>query len=169
MEATMHCPDCGSEALADQNFCRDCGLSLERVAKLLTELRSDTDDEIAALTRRRLRQLKKAGKIIGVTVGSVVWTYFTLAGILSINAGYVGMGLLFLGLGVGSIAAFLIGNYCTPLQKKTSTQESYQDVLATSESTNKIPHEAQTPFAMSVTDRTTARLEEKIKPRRLDE
>jgi hypothetical protein len=83
---------------------------LERFAQLLAELRSESEDENAALTRRRLHQLGKAGKIIVVTVGSVIWTYFTLAGILSINAGYVGMGLLFFGLGVGSIAAFLIGN-----------------------------------------------------------
>jgi hypothetical protein len=45
----MHCPDCGSEALADQRFCRACGLSLERFAQLLAELRSESEDENAAL------------------------------------------------------------------------------------------------------------------------
>jgi hypothetical protein len=161
METTMHCPDCGSEAPASQKFCRACGLNLERFAQLLAEMRSDTEDEIAALTRRRWHQLEKAGKIIFVTVGSVIWTYFTLAGILSINAGQVGMGLLSFGLGVGSIAAFLIGTYCTPLGKKISIQP-----LPAAENTNNPLHQDQPSGSMSVTEHTTARLEEKIKPGR---
>jgi hypothetical protein len=43
---------------------------LERFAQLLAELRSESEDENAALTRRRLHQLGKAGKIIVVT-GSI--------------------------------------------------------------------------------------------------
>lgn len=160
----MHCPDCGSDALADQRFCRACGLSLERFAQLLAELQSHADDENAALTKRWLRQFEIAGKIVGVIVGSAIWICFTLIGILLINAGAIGPGILLFSLGVGSAAAFLIGTYCTPLNKQVSTQQPPQAVLAAAETTAKILYQE-----MSVTDRTTARLDEKIKARRWDE
>jgi len=160
----MHCPDCGSEALADQRFCRDCGLSLDGFAQLLAELRSDTEDENSVLTRRRLGYLEKAGKILGLIVGPAIWIYFTLIGVMLINTGVIGEGILFFSLGVGSIAALLIGTYCTPLREKISTQHLPQAVLAAAETTSEIPHQK-----MSVTERTTSRLEEKIKPRPWDE
>lgn len=31
----MHCPSCGNESSIDQKFCRQCGLSLESVSKLV--------------------------------------------------------------------------------------------------------------------------------------
>jgi len=160
----MHCPDCGCEALADQRYCRACGLSLERFAQLLDEVRLEMEDENAALTRRRLRQLEKAGKTAGLIVGSAIWIYFTFIGILLINSGMIGQGVLFFLLGVGSIAALLIGTYCTPLREKVSTHYSPQAVLAAAETTDDIPHQK-----MSVTERTTSRLDEKIEPRRWDE
>jgi hypothetical protein len=164
MEPTMHCPDCGCEALADQRYCRACGLNLERFAQLLAEVRLEMEDENAALTRRRLRQLEKAGKTVGLIVGSVIWIYFTFIGVLLISSGAIGQGALFFLLGVGSIAALLIGTYCTPLREKVSTQRHPQAVLAAAETIDEIPHQK-----MSVTERTTSRLEEKIKPGRWDE
>ncbi len=160
----MHCPDCGYVSPASQKFCRACGLSLEHFEQLLTELRSDTENEIAALTRRRWRQLEKAGRIVGLISGSAIWTYFTLIGMLSIHAGDIGQGILFIGLGVGSVAALLIATYCTPLRQKISTQP-----LPAAEKTNKPLYQDQLSSSMSVTEHTTARLEEKIKPRRWDE
>jgi len=160
----MYCPDCGSEAPASQKFCRACGLRLDRFEQLLTELRSETEDELAVLTRRRWQQLEKAGKIVGLISGSAVWVYFTWIGMLSIYAGDIGQGILFIGLGVGSIAALLIGTYCTPLRQKISTQR-----LAAAEKSNRPLQQDQLSISMSVTDRTTARLEEKIRRRRWDE
>ena len=63
----------------------------------------------------------------------------------------------------------LIELYRTAFPKKLSTQQPSQILLPEARTTNKIPHEAQTPIAMSVTEHTTARLEEKIKPRHIDE
>lgn len=160
----MYCPDCGSEAPASQKFCRGCGLSLDRFEQLLTELRSETEDELAALTRRRWRQLEKAGKIVGLISGSAIWIYFTWIGLLSIYAGDIGQGMLFFGLGVGSVAALLIGTYCTPLRQKISTHQ-----LSAAEKNNKHLHQDQLSISMSVTDHTTARLEEKIRHHRWDE
>ena len=33
----MHCPRCGTSATPGQQFCRACGLSLEKVAEILSE------------------------------------------------------------------------------------------------------------------------------------
>jgi len=154
----MYCPDCGSEAPASRKFCRACGLSLERFEQLLTELRSDTEDEIAALTRWRWRQLARVGKIVGLISGSAIWIYFTLIGMQLIHAGDIGQGTLFILFGVGSVAALLMGTYCTPLRQKISTQP-----LPAVVKPNKSLHQDQ---LMSVTEHTTARLEEKIKPHR---
>src|SRR5215475_4912395 len=104
MEPTMHCPDCGCETLADQRYCRACGLNLERFADLLAEVRLEMEDENAALTRRRLRQLEKAGKTVGLIIGSAIWIYFTFIGILLINSGAIGQGALCVLFGVGSIS-----------------------------------------------------------------
>jgi hypothetical protein len=164
METIMHCPDCGYEAPASQKFCRACGLRLERFAQLLAEMRSDAEDEIAALTRRRWRQLEKAGKIFGLISGSAIWIYLTVIGMLLIQAGEIGQGILCFGLGVGSVAALLIGTYCTPLRQKISTRP-----LPAAENTNKPLHLDQPSISMSVTEHTTARLEEKINQCRLGE
>ena len=34
----MYCPNCGNKNADDQNFCRACGLSLEKIAQSLSEL-----------------------------------------------------------------------------------------------------------------------------------
>src|ERR1041384_415559 len=33
----MHCPNCGKPAIADQQFCRACGMSLETVGQLVAK------------------------------------------------------------------------------------------------------------------------------------
>ncbi len=33
----MYCPNCGTKTSADQNFCRACGLGLEKIALSLNE------------------------------------------------------------------------------------------------------------------------------------
>src|SRR5262249_16987598 len=54
MEATMLCPNCGAEASARQKFCRACGLSLDRFARLLAEAPANIEDK--NVTRAKLRR-----------------------------------------------------------------------------------------------------------------
>jgi len=161
----MHCPSCGTEAPVGQKFCRACGLSLERFAQLLAELLPDVEDENVAQARQRLRQLEKAGKIALVIGALAMWIFFTSVGIYVINTGNIGPGILLFLIGVGPIAAIWLTKYYNSLYKKASAQQSSQSALPSAETTNKLLPEHQSQIAMSVTEQTTARLEEKIEPR----
>src|SRR5262245_40674652 len=68
MEATMHCPNCGTKIYTVQKFCRACGLPLEPFAQLLAELAPDAEDENVAQSKLRLYQIKAANKRLGHTL-----------------------------------------------------------------------------------------------------
>ena len=158
----MHCPNCGAESSARQKFCRACGLSLERFAQLLAELLPDGEDENVARARRRLRQLEKAAKIAGWTAGSAVGIVFAILGILTMIVSDIGPGIVLLMFGVGIIVTMLVLIYQSSLNKQVSGRFPSQPTLPSAETTNKLLPEDQSRIAMSVTEQTTARLDEKV-------
>ena len=158
----MHCPNCGAEASAGQKFCRACGLSLERFAQLLAELLPDGEDENLARARRRLRQLEKAVKIAGWTIGSALGILLTFFGAYILIKRHDGGAIFPLLFGVGIIAAMFLISYGSSLKKKVSERFPSQSKLPSAETTNKLLSEDQSRIAMSVTEQTTARLDEKI-------
>jgi hypothetical protein len=158
----MHCPNCGAESSARQKFCRACGLSLERFAQLLAELLPDGEDENVARARRRLRQLEKAAKIAGWTGGSALGIVFAFLGILTMIVTDIRPGIVLLLFGVGIIATMLVLMYQSSLNKQVSGRFPSQPTLPPAETTNKLLSEDQSRIAMSVTEQTTARLDEKV-------
>ena len=52
----MHCPNCGKPATADQQFCRACGMSLERVGQLVAQHAGKPTDTQEKLTKAELEQ-----------------------------------------------------------------------------------------------------------------
>jgi zinc ribbon protein len=55
----MHCPRCGTNATSRQQFCRSCGLSLDKVAELLgEELAIQSSSPVSEAARLRERQQK---------------------------------------------------------------------------------------------------------------
>jgi hypothetical protein len=162
MEATMHCPNCGTEASARQKFCRACGLSLDRFAQLLAELLPDGEDENVARARRRLRQLEKAVKIAGWTIGSALGIMFVYLGARILIRRHDSDGILPLLCGVGIFAAMFLISYGSSLKKKVSGRFPSQPKLPSAETTNKLLTEHEAQIAMSVTEQTTARLDEKV-------
>lgn len=162
----MHCPNCGTEAPAGQKFCRACGLSLERFAQLLAELLPDAEDENVTRARQRLRQLENAAKIAGVVAGLAAVILIVSMGVnVMIETGNIGEGILLLVFAVVVVAGALIGAYYNSLREKVSARQPAQPALPLAETTNKLLHEHQSQVAMSVTEQTTARLEEKIEAR----
>ena len=68
----MHCPRCGNVAGAGQQFCRTCGLGLEKIAELIgPELDNPADIETAGL-RERQKKLEKWGGIAGLATFSLI-------------------------------------------------------------------------------------------------
>ena len=64
----MHRPRCGNGATVGQQFCRSCGLSLDKVAELLGNelpLEPSRADEIARLPERQ-RKFHEWGGIAGL-------------------------------------------------------------------------------------------------------
>ena len=157
----MHCPNCGTEASARQKFCRACGLSLDRFAQLLEELLPDGEDENVARARRRLRKLEKAAKIAGWIAGSALGIVFAFLGILTMIVTDIRPGIVLLLFGVGVIATMLVLMYQSSLNKQVSGRFPSQPTPPSAETTNKLLSEEQSRIAMSVTEQTTARLDEK--------
>jgi len=175
MEANMHCPNCGAKASARQKFCRACGLSLERFAQLLAEPPpdiedKDVEDKDVERARRRLLYLESGAKLAGCVVGLAAWLLMAsvIAGIgirAIINDNDTAWGVMLLVMAVVSIALEGLLIYSASLHAKVSTQQPNRPA-APPETTNKLLPEQQSQIAMSAIEQTTARLDEKIEPRR---
>lgn len=53
----MFCPNCGNKTATDQNFCRACGLGLEKIALSLTEQQPARVDQSLEAQKKRLEKL----------------------------------------------------------------------------------------------------------------
>jgi zinc-ribbon domain len=171
MEANMHCPNCGAKASARQKFCRACGLSLERFAQLLSEPPPDIEDKEVEQARRRLLYLESGAKLTGCVVGLAAWLLMAsvIAGIgirAIINDNNTAWGVMLLVMAVVSIALEGLLIYSASLHAKVPTQQPDRPAAPPTETTNKLLPEQQSPIAMSAIEQTTARLDEKIEPRR---
>jgi zinc-ribbon domain len=76
----MFCPNCGTKTEAGQKYCRACGLSVEKLAGLISEqlpagaLEGSTPEEVAQLLRR-----KRGVERLLVGIGLTGATVFVLA------------------------------------------------------------------------------------------
>ena len=52
----MYCPNCGKATSIDQNFCRSCGLGLEKIAVSLSEQRPEKLDQSLQAQKERLEK-----------------------------------------------------------------------------------------------------------------
>jgi hypothetical protein len=110
----MHCPRCGTNATAGQQFCRSCGLSLEKVAEILGEevaVQSSTAPSQSRGLRERQQKFENLAGIAGLTTFGlvlllfiiIVFTQIILKGGLLIVPGVL---LILLALGAGAMAVF---------------------------------------------------------------
>jgi hypothetical protein len=60
----MYCPNCGNKNAEDQNFCRSCGLGLEKIAQSLTE-------QLPTVAVKSLQERKERLERLGVALLSV--------------------------------------------------------------------------------------------------
>jgi hypothetical protein len=111
----MHCPRCGTPAVVDQQFCRACGLGLDKVAELLgAELLNESPPASdRAHLRERQRKFEHWAGIAGLTTFALVLLLFIAivftqivihGGALSI----LGIVLILLALGAAAMAGFQV-------------------------------------------------------------
>lgn len=78
----MHCPRCGTNATPGQQFCRACGLSLEKVAELLGDelaIESRSPASEAARLHERHQKFEHLAGIAGLTTFGLArarWPHF---------------------------------------------------------------------------------------------
>lgn len=119
----MHCPRCGTSATVGQQFCRSCGLNLEKVAELLgNELAepSSSIDERARL-RERQRKFEQWGGIAGlITFGLILLLLIVVVFHQMILKGgaIVIPGLLLILLAIGAAVMGLFQTYSKSLKEK---------------------------------------------------
>ena len=135
----MHCPNCGTKASAGQKFCRACGFSLEKVEQLIADQQAaateQTSKATAGLSDDWLRRLEK-------------WAARALFIVLMI-------------LAAAALALFL-AYLDSERRKSASARSNQQHRLPQAQETAKMLSEANAEMAVSVTEQTTARLEEKL-------
>ncbi|MCG3162129.1 MAG: hypothetical protein JMDDDDMK_03369 [Acidobacteria bacterium] len=160
----MHCPNCGTKAPSEQKFCRACGFGLEKVAKLIAEQTTISEDQTEesspAHSDDRLRKLEKWAARALLALGGLFGGLMLWAIIVKVM---IEKGDIFTGIG---ILLFLATVVLYPLwvhlrserEKSASTQPKQQQRLPQAEETAKMLSEPNLGTAASVTEHTTAKL-----------
>ena len=150
----MHCPRCGADALVGQQFCRSCGLNLEKVAELLAEQPPAALDANLAHVHLRQRRLEHWAGIAGLTVTSLVLIslIYLVISEMMIKSGKIAPGLFLLILIIGG--AFMLGlqGYAKSLKQRLTNQHSVNNLLHTGATKQLNLHRESTN---SVTEHTT--------------
>ncbi len=150
----MYCPNCGKENSAEQNFCRSCGLSLEKAAQSLSEqLPTAKLDKHLQGRRRRVERLLiiLGGSAVLVFVISIVWAIIVE---IIIGKGHVLGGVIFLGFILGAILAALLVIYRESLYKASSKPLLPRMAPRSEPTARQLPESYIEPIP-SVTERTT--------------
>ena len=155
----MHCPRCGTAAFGAQQFCRSCGLHLEKIAELLGEANIPTDAPSSEISRLKQLQLRHEhwGKIAGLITFAlililfifIVFSQMILKGGILVLPGSL---LILLAMGAGVLAYF------------QASAKSLKQKLSQPELSNAAPASVDTSGLVSpgsITDRTTELLSER--------
>jgi hypothetical protein len=104
----MHCPRCGTNATVGQQFCRSCGLSLEKVAELLGNelpLEASTRQNELARLRERQQKFQEWGGIAGLITFGLILLLFIIVVVSQMilkGGALIGVGLLLILLAIGA-------------------------------------------------------------------
>ena len=153
----MFCPNCGIKTATDQNFCRACGLRLEKIALSLSE-------QMPAKVDRSLQEQKEWFEKLGVAALSVfglgVLSFIAYAaayklmmskGDLLAVLGVIGV-IIMLACGVASVILFARANELGEKSKKHPLQ---QNLSNGTETTKELLTEGHFEPVPTITERTT--------------
>ena len=151
---TIYCPNCGTKTSIDQNFCRACGLSLEKTALSISE-------QLPAKVERSVQVQKERLEKFGVALlclfgAGVLILLLILLGQKLIDKGLPGVlamigALILIGCGLGSVILFARAK---DLEEKSSKRR--QQILSRgTETTKELLSEGHLEPVPTVTERTT--------------
>ena len=145
----MYCPNCGNKNAEGQNFCRSCGLGLEKIAQSLTEQLPAVAVKSLQERKERLERLGVASlSVFGVGVfGFLLYNIFfkllLTQGALVASLAVLGA-IIFIGSGLTSVILFAKAKELKEAPGKRQLGAKTSELLE--------PH--QQP-AFSIADRTT--------------
>jgi len=158
----MHCPRCGTNATAGQQFCRACGLSLEKVAEVLGDelgLAPSSRASEAARLRERQQKFENLAGIAGLTIFGLIVLVLIVAvfSLIILKGGWLIIpGALLILVAVGAFAMGVFQTYSKSLKAKLEQKPLPPSPEPFSlQSTDNPPTQVN-----SVTERTTALLAE---------
>jgi hypothetical protein len=156
------------KALAGQKFCRACGFSLEKVEQLIADQKAiattQTTEEPGGFSDDRLRKLEKWAvralfALGGILGGLMLWAIIVK---VMIEGGSVFKGSIIL-MVIAAIGLFAFLGYLESQRNKPASTRSIQpQPPGPAEETAKMLSEPNLEMAASVTEHTTAKLEERI-------
>ncbi|HEU4510935.1 MAG TPA: zinc ribbon domain-containing protein [Pyrinomonadaceae bacterium] len=153
----MYCPNCGTKTSSDQNFCRACGLGLEKIALSLNEQLPARADTNPLEQKERLEKLGVALlSVFGFGVLTII--LYSVVSRLMISGGSLLSVLAMLGLiimfasGLASVILFAKAKDAG----EAATKRQPQQIPSTEGgSTKELLTEGHFEPVPSVTDRTT--------------
>jgi hypothetical protein len=151
----MYCPNCGTKTSIDQNFCRACGLGLEKISLSLTEQLPTKPDLSLQQRKERFEKLGVAAlSVFGLGILSLL--IYAVGYKLIITEGDLFSALVMIGFvimiacGLASVILFAKANEAGQEATKRKPQE-----LSPPESTKELLTEGHFEPVPSITDRTT--------------
>ena len=151
----MYCPNCGTKTSKDQNFCRACGLGLDKIALSLNEQLPTKPDRSLQEQKERFEKLGMAA--LGVFgLGLFAFIAYSIVYKLMISKGDLLTGLAMIGFiimiacGLASVFLFARANEVGKEATKRQPKE-----LSSAESTKELLAEGHFEPVPTVTDRTT--------------
>ena len=151
----MYCPNCGTKTSIDQNFCRACGLGLEKIAVSLTE-------QLPTKPNRSLQEQKERFEKLGMAalsvfgLGILAFIAYSIVYKLMMSKGDILTGLAMIGFiimiacGLASVVLFAKAKEAGEEATKRKPQE-----LSSDQSTKELLTEGHFEPVPTVTDRTT--------------
>lgn len=116
----MHCPRCGADAVIGQQFCRSCGLNLEKVSELLAE------QPPAPVIAARISRLERWANIARLSLLSLVFLtlIYVLISELMIKGGHFAAGLLLLIFFISTAVVVGLQFYSQTLKQRLTNPNS---------------------------------------------